>query len=202
MQNQYWNLGFLAYYRLKQIPNFFLAAPVVVITCLSVMDFARAHCERRRMDKKGLKETILELLFVDYFEKKQRDERDNVDTNEVQHRPRSCFLLSADCFPFHVYTSFLLIFGLCFMHVQVITRMLFSSSPILYLFMGSQFLDAADYNDTKTLESGSKEEGVVQLLRRIIHMAKNSRLQKALLLYCGFYFVIGTLLHCNFLPWT
>lgn len=82
-------------------------------------------------------------------------------------------------FPFVLHGLFLTIFCLFFVHIQVTTRMIASSTPIFYWF-------GSDYFGPQKLKKKTKLD-----LK-----------EKILLSWFLSYFVIGTILFSNFLPWT
>ncbi|XP_050442678.1 GPI mannosyltransferase 2 [Adelges cooleyi] len=144
VQDKYWNVGFLRYFQIKQIPNFILASPCIFV--------------------------ILNFGFK-YF-------LNNVHAliNLGKGKPE---------FPYIVHAVFLTIFCLFFIHVQVTTRMLASSSPVLYwasayyfkfpIFLKRKLAFSCIFND------------------------KNSSF---IFLYFISYFLFGTILFVNFLPFT
>lgn len=86
-------------------------------------------------------------------------------------------------FPFIVHGLFLTSFCIGFVHIQVTTRMLASSSPLLYWFCADYFT-----NDAK------KDPQVKNILL--------TKYNKIILYFFFGYSVIGTVMFCNFLPWT
>nr|XP_023016584.1 GPI mannosyltransferase 2 [Leptinotarsa decemlineata] len=109
VQDHYWKVGFLRYYELKQLPNFFLAAPILYI----VIKNCAAHV-RNVMTRNIANLFSLDEIFVRMdFEKK------------ILHRGLNVFV---------VHALFLSLFSLLFIHVQVATRMLCSASPIFYWY--------------------------------------------------------------------
>uniref|UniRef100_A0A6M2CVE9 GPI mannosyltransferase 2 n=1 Tax=Rhipicephalus microplus TaxID=6941 RepID=A0A6M2CVE9_RHIMP len=129
------------YYRLKQMPNFILALPVVIVI-LHSSAFALKRC------------------------------------SDSRHIP---YLL-------HV-VGFLMITVL-FANVQVVTRLIAASSPVLYwtTFLGFNQVE-------RKSRSVVWADVAVNLWQSDIH-------SKRIVTYFLGYAVLGTALHVNFLPWT
>ena len=103
----------------------------------------------------------------------------------------------------------------CYVSFQVLTRLLFSSTPILYWYSAHLL-----FPDTKRQEQGNKYDLTATtsmeveedknldskwaniVIDKICNFGKLSFHGKMILLYFLCYFVIGIALFSNFLPWT
>ncbi|XP_062521608.1 GPI mannosyltransferase 2-like isoform X2 [Corticium candelabrum] len=149
IQKQYWNVGLFRYYELKQLPNFFLASPVVVLSTIYVVVYFKSALERQ--------------------------------FNPDFHIRKKCYnggVWSVTALPFVVHLAFLLLVGTTSMHVQVITRLICSSTPGFYWFAGH------------VMDLDGKEFTHSQLCRCLVG------------LYFVTFSVVGTLMHSTFYPWT
>jgi len=97
IQTSHWNVGFLNYYEWKQIPNFVVATPMATLCVCMMVSYLREHASY--------------CLYAGLLPRRGAD-------HTIQ-RERHC--LPNTCFVYVVHTSFLLTFGILFMHVQVIT---------------------------------------------------------------------------------
>lgn len=95
IQSSHWNVGFLKYYELKQIPNFLLATPMATLCICVIVSYLCKHAAYCR--HAGLIPC---------------NEADHVTENRYDCLPKTCFV-------YVVHTAFLLIFGILCMHVQV-----------------------------------------------------------------------------------
>ncbi|XP_002122985.3 GPI alpha-1,6-mannosyltransferase 2-like [Ciona intestinalis] len=162
IQQHHWELGLFAYYKWNKIPNFILALPVVIITVKGVYEYL----EKR----KG------EILYLGLPFR-------NLKIPVI--RAKSAFFTSQSIFCYICHLVFLVTFSLCFMHVEVTTRMVMSGSPLPYWFAASYLYSFIDEINV-TWDS----------------WAKLSKHAKYLVGYFCSYFVTGIVLHVNFLPWT
>ena len=169
VQEKYWNVGFLNYFRWKQLPNFLLAVPVHLISfatlwtpCIDVDTESDSESESNGCEASPALasasrncEHWTQLLFV--FDRKH--------CKHVRIAMKG-----------HLFV--VLMVGLFFAHVQISTRLLLSSCPLLYLTMAD-------------IVSSTESHSPRSILCR--HM---------FLLYVFVYVFGGTILHVNFYPWT
>ncbi|KFP69522.1 GPI mannosyltransferase 2, partial [Acanthisitta chloris] len=191
VQDSYWNVGFLRYFELRQIPNFLLALPVTLLGSWAAWTYVVAnprHCltlglERRR--------------------------------TEEEEKPRDGFCCPA-AFVYVVHATALLVFGFLCMHVQVLTRFLGSSSPILYWFSAHLLQEhepllwsTGTDNPTsgkpvlgKSPSSCGRRTPDNPIVRLLLNCRSITPLSKSILGFFLCYWLLGLVLHCNFLPWT
>lgn len=186
IQSTYWGVGIFSYYQWKQIPNFLLAAPVLALTAWGIARFLLAQFE----DCDGISAMLKPVKVAD-------DERKGVNLRKVccewLERTAVMFfgpprLPHPGSKPFErsgaaamvLQWGLLGTFALVSMNVQVTTRFLAASCPPLHWWTASLFLFPTRTRNATTA----------------------SILQRALCLYIVSFFVVGTVLHANFLPWT
>ncbi|XP_030074139.1 GPI alpha-1,6-mannosyltransferase 2 [Microcaecilia unicolor] len=184
VQDVYWNVGFLRYFSLLQIPNFLLALPVV--TLISWATWMYVAADPWFCLKLGL----------------QRQKR-FVKTATGFHSSR--------VFVYVIHASALLLFGFLCMHVQVLTRFLGSSSPVLYWFSAHLLQDnepalwnrraAASLGPCRPAQFG-KGNSINPLPNLLLSWTTCTAVTKCILGYFLSYWLLGLILHCNFLPWT
>ncbi|BHF66133.1 hypothetical protein SprV_0200914700 [Sparganum proliferum] len=170
IQSKFWDVGFLQYYKFKQIPHFLLAAPVLVIAALIIYNF---YCSARKV-----------LLTLGILVENLRQQ---------QLLPHVCHLL------------FLSLYGVANVHVQVLTRMLFSSCPIIYWYCASILVGDNLFSPSKDKKNKKPSSGGFSISRMITILSPSSYLymhQKILLFYFYSYILVGCFMHSNFLPWT
>ena len=187
VQNRYWNVGFLNYYELKQLPNFLLAFPMIYIVGRGTYDFVKNY--------------KFSLIFLGIVDKELEGE------------------LPLRIFPYVAHVAFLTIFGILMVHVQVITRLLASSSPLPYWYSAIAL--------SKTIKVPAERETVLDKLNKkreksrdscfyecdktknsywknFLFTVENSFEKYPLFIkwYFIIYFFIGTVMFSNRLPWT
>lgn len=118
IQEKYWNVGFLKYYEIKQIPNFILAFPAVAFITISSIKFFTVH-----------KEYCLKLGTLD------------VKTTFNKKRANAEAMFEKTMFVFVAHAIFLTMYCIFNIHIQVTTRMLCSASPVLYWFAAYYFVN-------------------------------------------------------------
>uniref|UniRef100_A0A3Q3QDY8 GPI mannosyltransferase 2 n=1 Tax=Monopterus albus TaxID=43700 RepID=A0A3Q3QDY8_MONAL len=189
IQDVYWDVGFLRYFELKQIPNFILALPMATLGIMAVYAYFQANPELCL--RLGLWETSgtkgLDKPIPGFF------------------NPR--------VFVYVVHSTVLLVFGTLCMHVQVLTRFMASSSPVPFwisahlLLLNEPLLHRrkTSYPSVQLQvhsRNGCKHTPQNPITTLLHHFKTCSPTTQSILGYFLSYWVLGLALHCNFLPWT
>ncbi|KAI8434172.1 hypothetical protein MSG28_012289 [Choristoneura fumiferana] len=207
IQNHYWDVGLFKYYRLKQIPNFLLASPILFLIMYHCMSYIKNNPK---------------LCFTLGI-------RSNFGyTNKVPYRQKqyskSFGANDPSFFVYIVHMIFLCIFCIMFVHIQVSTRLLASASPVLY-WIGSYKMNVGPTptSDQNTINEHFRRIGIgkripshhlsIANLEGVDNMYSKWKtfiisrwmpdFQSRLIQYYFLgYFLIGTVLFSNFYPWT
>ena len=99
IQSQHWEVGFLQYYEVKQIPNFFLALPMIVLCTSAIVDYFSHKWKYVKL--LGLSPSVDLSKYNKHF-------------REPTHR-----FYDDSMFVYIVHMLFLMLFGVTCMHVQV-----------------------------------------------------------------------------------
>ncbi|XP_041365325.1 GPI mannosyltransferase 2-like [Gigantopelta aegis] len=188
IQSKHWDVGFFNYYQFKQIPNFILAAPIIFLSVSACACYYRLN-----------KHLCLRLGFLFDVDLKKTDKRDDVIGYP-----------STRLFPFIVHLLALTVFGCLFIHIQILTRLLCSSSPVIYWYAAhctrrklhpeSNHSKAEERKYLTASEALSHRNNVV--LDDIYCWKDLNINSKLIYTYFFSYLVIGTVAFSNFLPWT
>lgn len=207
IQNHYWDVGLFKYYRLKQIPNFLLASPILFLIMYHCMSYIKNNPK------------LCVTLGI----------RSNFGyTNKVPYRQKqyskSFGANDPSFFVYIVHMIFLCIFCIMFVHIQVSTRLLASASPVLY-WIGSYKMNVGPTptSDQNTINEHFRRIGIgkripshhlsIANLEGVDNMYSKWKtfiisrwmpdFQSRLIQYYFLgYFLIGTVLFSNFYPWT
>lgn len=187
IQDVYWNVGLLRYYELKQVPNFLLATPVTVLVVWATWTYVTTH----------------PWLCLTLGLQRTKD-------RENPEKPHRGFL-SPKVFVYLVHAAALLVFGGLCMHVQVLTRFLASSTPIMYWFPAHLLQDQEPLLRCVDTEPGKLPQEKSPpgqkaprncLMKLFYDWKRCSPVTRCVLVYFLTYWLLGLILHCNFLPWT
>ena len=190
IQRRHWNVGFLRYYELKQIPNFLLAFPILFLSSAAAVTWISRSWGRYRKHAHPSKSPIspidilrwtiyalskmgpLESEHSQFKEGSSHLKNDRTEKMEELH------------FGPNMLAHYALLAGFCLIgatvaHIQISTRMICSACPSIYWYMSSLMLRLHSSTQYKWTERSS-----------------------LCISFIVVFHVVGVILHVNWLPWT
>jgi len=191
IQRVYWDNGFLTYWEAKQLPNFLLAAPAVVMVLHHSYQFFSVHWGY--VKRLGLVDN--NLLGM--------PRKPCLQVRQYQVLPRECFV-------FVVHATAMTVFAVLFMHVQVVTRFLMAGSPLLPWLaaimttrMSKEPVPLTEDDNREVLMKIECRSNLRSNTDTILFQEKldSDKARWVMMFFLG-YTLVGTILFCNHLPWT
>lgn len=106
-------------------------------------------------------------------------------------------------FVFIIHGLFLTIFCICFVHIQVSTRLLCSASPLIYWYCALTLSPEQQFeNISETVNKGETNFFSTWKFFVFLSQQKYTLADKFILFYFLGYTILGCFMFANFLPWT
>jgi phosphatidylinositol glycan class V len=206
VQRKYWNVGLFRYYEMKQIPNFILALPVLAISYAAVFTWishswarhgvaSHASTNDKRINTSfcAVARNVFSWAFVTLDASCEDEFLLGSDTNASSSSSSSDetrALLGPKLLSHYAILAGFALVGSFLAHVQVSTRLIFSSCPAIYWFLSDLLLVHYDNKKPVNIRKGS--------------FRYTGAISPPLLIYLYFalYNILGVIMHVNWLPWT
>ncbi|KAK4286886.1 hypothetical protein Pmani_040027 [Petrolisthes manimaculis] len=231
IQDKYWEVGFLRYYEVKQVPNFVLALPVVMLiichAALYMVDNPQV-CWGLGIHTSKWEHTNGHPRREGGGGGRARRQQQQQQQHQQQHSWPDKGINSWRVFSYTAHSLVLCAFCVLCIHVQVTTRLLCSSCPVVYWFAAHLL---SDQPKTPPLQHQQRKGGTGEGISS--SSSSSSRLMEVggglpeypsnmsrrywvwfltdfprpfwgqvVLSYFALYFFVGIVLYANFLPWT
>jgi phosphatidylinositol glycan class V len=191
LQGKYWNVGFLRYYEWKQIPNFLLAAPVLMLSAAAVATWIRrswsAYQKSSASESDPAKKSANRILSILHWACHALREFAAPSAVCPTADPTDVLLGGAALLGHYAVLAAAALLGLTMAHVQISTRLIFSTCPAIYWYMAAVVVGTGNHTPATTTNLDSNQ---------------SNWKAEAILWYCLLYIVLGIVLHSNWLPWT
>lgn len=178
VQREYWGVGLFRYYEFKQLPNFMLAAPVLMMWACATADALAVL--RRRSCGLSVREAAHEALGLRRQRAEQGSGAGDYEDDKSKTKEGDGALTPRTLVYFLQWSALSLLSLLC-ANVQVTTRLVGAACPPVYWVM-AHILLRRETRSSRWLGGRQMSAWVAR--------------------YAAAYVVIGTALHSNGFPWT
>lgn len=196
VQSTHWDVGFLHYYELKQIPNFVLALPMICLSACAVVNYIAWN--------------PVYFLCLGLYDTMDRN-RKKVD--DVPHDAGQLYGINRKlCYVYVVHIAAMTIIACLFMHIQVLTRFIASSCPVIYWFVArmtvSEEIVELSVQSNLMGDETNASNGTPSLpetrtqTEADFSWNDSSWFSRIVLIYFHMYLFVGVAAFSNFLPWT
>lgn len=178
IQSKYWNVGFLRYFELKQIPNFLLASPILTLSVCAIVSFAKRN----------------PLFFFTLGFRRdgtQSQPQTQVREGRTTRKEGGFYNPNLDNLVLLYYLCAVTMLLVTSAHIQISTRFLASCPPIFWFCSTFVFEDAEE-----------RVKHTQQQRQRQRHNHTTDTAGRLVLGYFLSYAFVGTVLFSNFYPWT
>jgi phosphatidylinositol glycan class V len=212
LQEKYWNVGFLRYYEWKQIPNFLLAAPVLMLSAAAVATWIRRSWSAYQTSKSSsasesdqAKASANSILSMDVLQWACHALREFAAPSVPVYPttaadPTDVLLGGAALLGHYAVLAAAALLGLTMAHVQISTRLIFSTCPAIYWYMAAVVV--GNTPPTNIASNPSTASNSASTAKDLDDSNQYNWKAEAILWYCLLYIVLGIALHSNWLPWT
>lgn len=186
VQRKHWNVGLFRYYELKQIPNFILAAPILVVSYWAVGSWICRSLDRHNISSIGPLPRNVRDGCRWVFNALSASAvvcsgsiKDNINHSTIPAETNNAINLLFGCtlLPYYAILCIFALIGSFLAHVQISTRLICSSCPAFYWFIVVLY-------STKKISPF------------------NVSIRWAICFYFALYNLLGVIMHVNWLPWT
>lgn len=185
VQRKHWNVGLFRYYELKQLPNFILASPVLILSFWAAVRWIQQSLRRHNIALTGslygsvasICRWAVQALGISVVISSQGSLKVNTNhftTPATTEKDALDLLLGSTFLPHYAILFGFAVIGTFLAHVQISTRLICSSCPAWYWF-------------------------VVRLYTR---NCTGLPMRHLLCFYFSLYNLLGVIMHVNSLPWT
>ena len=213
IQRQHWNVGIFRYYTWKKIPNFLLAAPILVLGVSAPIDWIHASYNRYVVSQQhamgaglscrnnlqtivgwaigALRESVAYRELGTTRAETSPPQAKQIPTTNIASWISVQLLLGPHMLAHFAVLAAVCIIGILVAHIEITTRMICSSCPAIFWYMALLSCGSGEGRSGSNRNSMSWWSKIKQEVLGVL-----------ILPYCCLYILLGIIIHPNWLPWT